>query len=88
MPKTLYSYDKIVKELRHRYELKYEKVLDDEIIYLIVRMNELEVSLKEEIKKIKEPKASTKLELFVFGLGKVSIPIVLSIILALLLSLN
>lgn len=46
------AYDQLIKEVRHRYEIKYNKVLDDEIIYLIIRINELELGIKKELKEI------------------------------------
>jgi len=63
-------YENLIKELRFRYHKKYKVELDDEILYIIIRINELQVDLKKDIKKnppLTFPKSSDYL---FYGLGK------------------
>lgn len=64
------KYNALIEELRRRYKLKYDKTIDDDLLIMIVRMNELEVSLKQQIKQIQQPILKSKLELFFFTFGK------------------
>ncbi len=53
MKDSITRYDELLEEVRLRYKRKYNKNLDDEILYLIIRINELQLDLKKEILEIK-----------------------------------
>lgn len=67
---TTNKYNDLLEELRFRYKQKYGKIIDDDLLILIVRMNELEVSVKTQIEQIQHPNIESKFDLFCFTLGK------------------
>ena len=64
------EYKQLIEELRHRYKQKYGSALDDEILYIIVRINEMQVDLKRDIRSISQISFSRPVAYFWFGLGK------------------
>lgn len=54
------DYQTLLQELRHRYELKYGRVIDDEILYIIIRINELQVEMLKEFNRREAAKKSSK----------------------------
>ena len=72
----------IITDFRHFYYKKYNVMLDDEILYMLIRMNELQVAVENKQKHLeqsiselrKEVKTQiafkTKWDYFVYGLGK------------------
>jgi hypothetical protein len=64
------EYKELLEELRHRYRQKYDTVLDDEILYLVIRLNELQFDLKKEIKAIPKITFKKGIDYFWYGVGK------------------
>lgn len=64
------KYNALIEELRRRYKIKYGQTIDDDLLIMIIRMNEMEVSLNQQIKQIQQPILKSKLELLFFTLGK------------------
>lgn len=64
------EYKELLEELRHRYRQKYNAVLDDEILYLVIRVNELQVDLKKEIREIQKVTFKKGIDYFWYGVGK------------------
>ena len=72
----------IIADFRHHYYKKYNVQLDDDILYILIRINELNVVMKSDFEKtenkIKELEKTiqqqivfkTKWDYFVYGLGK------------------
>lgn len=48
MSDKITKYDDLLEELRLRYKKKYNKALDDEILYIIIRLNELQLDHKKD----------------------------------------
>ena len=48
------QYQELLEDIRHLYRQKYGLGLDDEILYLIIRINELQVDLKKGIKGVQK----------------------------------
>ncbi len=64
------QYLELLEELRHRYKQRYGVGLDDELLYLIIRMNELQVDLKKDIRGIERVTFKKGSDYFMYGLGK------------------
>jgi hypothetical protein len=64
------GYLNLLKELQFRYEKKYNVKLDDEILYIIIRINELQVDLKKDIKNNPPIIFPKSVDYFFYGLGK------------------
>lgn len=64
------DYLTLLEELRHRYKLRYGSILDDEILFLIIRINELQVDLKKEVKAINRLHFPTGFSYLLYGLGR------------------
>lgn len=63
------SYRELLDELRHRYFKKYDAKLDDELLYIIIRINELQVDLKKDIQKTSKVAFNHPKDYFYYGLG-------------------
>lgn len=72
------DYQKAVEEFRHHYHTKYNVKLDDEILYFFIRVNEMQLDLKKEIKAIPKLTFKSGLDYFLYGLGRVSAGIILT----------
>lgn len=68
------DYKRILEEFRTFYKTRYDVHLDDEILYFIVRVNEMQVSLKKEITNIPKLTFKSGKDYFMFGLGKTILP--------------
>jgi hypothetical protein len=64
------DYKALLEEVRLRYRQKYDVVLDDEILYLVIRMNELQVDLKNQIKNSPDITFQRGIDYFWYGVGK------------------
>lgn len=64
------DYLTLLEELRHRYKIRYGSTLDDEILFVIIRINELQVDLKKEVQTNNRVSFPTGLSYFLYGLGK------------------
>ena len=79
----------LLAEFRHHYYKRYRVWLDDELLYLLIRMNELNVSinkdnqsLKQSIDKLygqlkKQVAFKNRWDYFLYGLGKSFLPAIL-----------
>ncbi|AYD49062.1 hypothetical protein [Arachidicoccus soli] len=68
------DYKRTLEEFRTFYKTRYDVTLDDEILYFIVRVNEMQVSLKKEITSIPKLTFKSGKDYFMFGLGKTILP--------------
>jgi len=78
------DYQKAVEEFRHHYYTKYGVKLDDEILYFFIRVNEMQLDLKKEIKAIPKITFKSGWDYFLYGLGRIS---AVSILIALITSI-
>ena len=78
------DYQKAVEEFRHHYYTKYGVKLDDEILYFFIRVNEMQLDLKKEIKAIPKITFKSGRDYFLYGLGRIS---TVSILIALITSI-
>jgi hypothetical protein len=67
MSSGISNYDDLLEELRLRYKRKYNKLLDDEILYIIIRLNELQMDQKNDFQQLKRAVASKPKLAFSFG---------------------
>lgn len=79
----------LLAEFRHHYYKRYRVQLDDDLLYLLIRMNELNVSinkdnqsLKQSIDKLyeqlkKQVVFKNRWDYFLYGLGKSFVPAIL-----------
>jgi hypothetical protein len=70
-------YDDLLEELRLRYKRKYNKNLDDEILYIIIRLNEMQLDHKKDFLQLRKdltgkPKISFTRgkDYFFYGMGQ------------------
>ncbi len=77
------DYQKILEEFRTHYRNKYDINFDDEILYFFVRLNEMQMDLKKEIRNVPTIIFKSGWEYFLYGLGKWLVP---SLIVTLFLS--
>lgn len=68
------EYEKRLEEFRLHYLLNYGLKLDDEILFFFIRVNELQVDLKKQIKSIQRPMFRSGWDYFMFGLGRFAVP--------------
>ena len=68
------DYQKILEEFRTHYHNKYDIKFDDEILYFFVRVNEMQIDLKRDIRNLPKVTFKTGWDYFLFGLGKWLIP--------------
>jgi hypothetical protein len=68
------DYQKILEEFRTHYRNKYEINFDDEILYFFVRLNEMQIDLKKDIRNLPKVTFKTGWDYFLYGLGKWLIP--------------
>ena len=54
MKESITRYDDLLEEIRLRYKRKYNKNLDDEILYIIIRINELQLDMKKDLAEMKK----------------------------------
>ena len=58
-----------VEDYRHLYFKKFGVKLDDEILYFFIRLNEMQVDIKRDIKAIPKITCKSGWDYFVYGLG-------------------
>lgn len=68
------DYQKILEEFRTHYHAKYDINFDDEILYFFVRVNEMQIDLKKDIRNLPKVTFKTGWDYFLFGIGKSFIP--------------
>jgi hypothetical protein len=78
-------YKKVVEDFRHYYFMRYNVKLDDELLYIIIRINEMHLDLKKEIRSIERIEFRNGWDYFVYGLGKWLFPCLALLIIFLLL---
>src|SRR4051812_9282167 len=54
MKESITRYDDLLEEIRLRYKRKYNKNIDDEILYIIIRINELQLDMKKDLIEVKK----------------------------------
>ena len=64
------DYAKVIEELRHIYRQKYGEAVDDEMLYVIVRINELQVAVNKKMDKINKVSFQSGKDYFYYSLGK------------------
>ena len=68
------DYQKILEEFRTHYHNKYDIKFDDEILYFFVRVNEMQIDLKRDIRNLPKVTFKTGWDYFLYGLGKWLLP--------------
>src|SRR4051794_36307685 len=68
MRESITQYNDLLEEVRLRYKRKYNKNIDDEILYIIIRINELQLDMKKDLVELK--KEVKKRQSVVFTRGK------------------
>ena len=68
------DYQKILAEFRTHYRNKYDINFDDEILYFFVRLNEMQLDLKKDIRNLPKVTFRTGWDYFLYGVGKWLIP--------------
>ena len=71
------DYQKILEEFRTHYHNKYDINFDDEILYFFVRVNEMQIDLKRDIRNLPKVTFKSGSDYFLYGLGKWLIPSVI-----------
>jgi hypothetical protein len=83
------DYQKILEEFRTHYHNKYDINFDDEILYFFVRVNEMQIDLKRDIRNLPKVTFKTGWDYFLFGLGKWLIPsLIVTVFLLLIFFIN
>lgn len=72
------EYQKKLEAFRHHYHTKYNIKLDDEILYFFIRVNEMQLDLKREIKAIPKLTFKSGWDYFLYGLGRISAGIIIT----------
>ena len=72
-------YAKKLEEFRYLYFTKYGVKMDDEILYFFIRINEMQLDLKKDIKSIPRLTFKSKSDYFFHGLGQFLFPSLLSV---------
>lgn len=70
MNRKLSKYNQVLEDVRHSYKQKYGVVLDDELLYLLVRMNELQQEVKKEMSQVQKVTFRKGTDYFWYGVGK------------------
>ena len=83
------EYQKILEEFRTHYRNKYDINFDDEILYFFVRLNEMQMDLKKEIRNVPAIIFKSGWEYFLYGLGKWLMPsLIVTLFLSFVLFIN
>ena len=64
------AYRKLVEQFRNHYKDKFGVQMDDDILYLIIRINEMHKDLKRDINNIPSVIFRTGWDYFLYGVGK------------------
>jgi hypothetical protein len=73
------EYQKKLEEFRFLYFTKYGVKLDDEVLYFFIRVNEMQLDLKKQIKDIPKLTYRSHWDYFLHGLGRFFLPTILII---------
>lgn len=84
MIKDKTDYNRVIEDLRHIYKQKYGVVVDDEMLYMVVRINELQVAVNKKIDNIPKVTFQSGKDYFYYSLGKYIAFVILGIGLTLL----
>lgn len=63
------EYNNLVEKFRTYYKTKYGINLDDDIIYMIIRINEGQIDLKKDIRNISKVSFRSGWDYFLYGLA-------------------
>lgn len=77
MSNDITRYDDLLEELRLRYKRKYNKNLDDEILYIIIRLNEMQLDNKKDFLQLRKDLTGKSkisftrgMDYFFYGMGQ------------------
>lgn len=62
-------YHKKLEAFKAHYKSEFDVALDDDILYIIIRMNEMQLDFKRQIKTIPEVRFKSAWEYFLYALG-------------------
>lgn len=77
------QYTRIKLDILHRYEKVFGVRLDDESLYIILAIHDLNTNLNKRLKQFDRPLIKSKWELFLFNAPKVAVYLILLLIIAL-----
>lgn len=78
------NYKKLLEQFRAHYKEKFGVQMDDDILYLLIRINELHKDLKRDIKNIPKVRFRNGWDYFLYGLGNWLIRLCIALFVALL----
>lgn len=64
------DYKKLLEKFRDHYKEKFEVQMDDDILYLLIRINELHKDLKKDIENVPKVRFRSGWDYFLYGLGR------------------
>jgi predicted ATP-binding protein involved in virulence len=64
------KYRQIKETIRHNYMRTFNTKLDDDILYILVAISEMNKTLSKQIKAQNQPKIASKSDLIVWNLSK------------------
>jgi hypothetical protein len=64
------DYSRVLDDIRHIYKQKYNVAMDDELLYIIIRVNELQVALNKKIESVPNLSFNSGKDYFFYGLGR------------------
>src|SRR3954463_3940834 len=70
MVKEQTDYSKVLEDVRHIYKQKYNVVMDDELLYIIIRINEMHVAVNKKIENIPRVTFRSGKDYFLYSIGK------------------
>lgn len=70
MTKEQTDYGRVLEDVRHIYKQKYNVVMDDELLYIIIRLNEMQVAVNKKIDAVPKVSFGSGKDYFFYALGK------------------
>lgn len=64
------DYSRVLDDIRHIYKQKYNVAMDDELLYIIIRINEMQGALNKKIESVPKLTFRSGKDYFFYGLGK------------------
>jgi hypothetical protein len=64
------DYNRVLEDIRHIYKQKYNVVMDDELLYIIIRLNEMQGALNKKIESVPKLTFNSGKDYFFYGLGR------------------
>ena len=64
------EYQNLLEDFRNHYKKQYDILLDDEILYFFIRVNEMQVALSKQINGIPKVTFPKGKDYFLYGVGK------------------